>query len=54
MSSITFIVGQAKCVSQYKNLKHLPTSFVRKPDDGPVRAETCSLINNKYDVLDVN
>jgi hypothetical protein len=31
------------------------TDLIRKkPDYGPVRAETCSLIYNKYDVLDVN
>jgi hypothetical protein len=23
-------------------------------DDGPIRAETCNLIHNKYNVLDVN
>ena len=34
--------------------QHLSTLFVRRPVDGPVRAETCSLIYNKYDVLDVN
>ena len=31
------------------------TDLIRKKtDDGPVRAETCSLIYNKCDVLDVN
>jgi len=33
--------------------QHLLTLFIRRPDDGPVRAETCSLIYNKYDVLDI-
>jgi hypothetical protein len=32
----------------------LLTSFIRRPDDGPVRTETCSLPFNKYDVPDVN
>jgi hypothetical protein len=27
---------------------------IRRPDDGPVGTETCSLPFNKYDVLDVN
>jgi hypothetical protein len=31
------------------------TAFtVRRPDDGPARDGTCSLIHNKYDVLAVN
>jgi len=31
------------------------TDLIRKRhDDGPVSAETCSLIHSKYDVLDVN
>jgi len=28
--------------------------IVRRPDDGPVRAETCCIPHNKYDVFDVN
>jgi hypothetical protein len=32
----------------------LLTSFIRRPDDGPVGTETCSLPFNKYDVPDVN
>jgi hypothetical protein len=28
-------------------IQHLSTWFVRRPDDGPVRAETCSLTHNK-------
>jgi hypothetical protein len=32
----------------------LLTWFIRKPDDGPVGTETCSLPYNKYDVPDVN
>ena len=35
-------------------MQHILTWFVRRHDDGPVRVETCSLIYNKYDVLDVN
>ena len=34
--------------------QNLQTWFLRRPDDGKVGAETCSLIHNKYDVLDVN
>jgi hypothetical protein len=32
----------------------LLTWFIRRPDDGPVRTETCSLPLNKYNVPDVN
>ena len=32
----------------------LMSSFVRRHDDGLVRAVTCSLIHNKYHELDVN
>ena len=34
--------------------QHLLTCFVRRPDDGHIRTETCSLTHNKYDVFDVN
>jgi hypothetical protein len=32
----------------------LLTSFIRRPDDGPVGTETCSLPYNKYYMPDVN
>jgi hypothetical protein len=32
----------------------LMTWFIRRPDDGPVGTETCSLPFIKYDVPDVN
>jgi hypothetical protein len=32
----------------------LLTWFIRRPDDGPVQTETCSLSFIKYDVPDVN
>jgi hypothetical protein len=35
------IVGIPTCI------QHLSTGFVRRPDDGHVRVETCSLTHNK-------
>jgi hypothetical protein len=32
----------------------LMTWFIRRPDDGPIGTETCSLRFIKYDVPDVN
>ena len=42
------------CVGIPTCMQHLLTWFIGRPDDGPVRTKTCSLIYNKYDVLDVN
>jgi len=47
-----YMLGFQLCLLWDHNM-YVAFTELKRPDDGPVRAETCSLIYNKYDVLDV-
>jgi hypothetical protein len=53
-SLITKIIKQFTSGTSYLMYAALMTWFIRRPDDGPVQTETCSLPFIKYDVPDVN